>query len=617
MARIVQPPATEPTNTMRATLTALSCLALAGCVASSFDGDKTGSEEDAPIDGAYDSFRSPIDHGALLFGRAEHAELTAAEGFHAWTFSLSGRASVALRTELAMPGLREVDTMLYLYREGPTGWGRAIASNDDTMGSLFSGLSRTLEAGRYRILVKGYLRSTRGPFGVVAECSGTGCGTTVDSCLFGDTFGSVPASLRLLVGYSSTHTTAADLSPVLSAQLIRALNAAGHAEVTTADAALALCDGGSAERFEIYDSPGGRAFTAWRFALGDHFFGSIFAAGTTTPVTRIVDDANTECTVGFESCMVGSTFREFAEADSLEVVSDAVLTTATGLSTARAAQLVRAVQEAYDEVRTAAEAIARVDGGTVNQLVRRDRATGRTFVAFEYGAGDNSYGSIFEGESATPVGRVNDGDMYGCTVFRAPRPPALAGEDCSRAALCAEGLRCVGVAEDEGVGRCASLASLPGNEASCSASAPCMPGLVCSGLSRYPDGICRAEWMRGTYRSSTRVAIPDANAVGASSGVLVYGLATVDTDVEVTVRVAHARSTDLRIVLVNAAGTEQPVWDGATSPLQATPFEITRTVLGSGDESVTGHWYLRVIDSRRGTSGTLESWSLTVMSRWD
>ena len=99
---------------------------------------------------------------------------------------------------------------------------------------------------------------------------------------------------------------------------------------------------------------------------------------------------------------------------------------------------------------------------------------------------------------------------------------------------------------------------------------------------------------------------------------LVYGLATVDTDVEVTARITHARSTDLRISLVNAAGTEQPVYDGSMAARSLrSPFTITRSVAGSGDESVTGRWYLRVVDVRAGTTGTLDSWSLTVTSRWD
>ncbi len=598
------------------TLLATSAIGLTGCVDASM-ADKTGDEEDAPIDGAFDSFRSPTDHGALAFGEQASASLTADEGFHTWTFELSSSSDVALRTERATPTTRPVDTVLYLYREGPRGWGRALTSNDDTGGTLFSGISRTLEAGRYRALVKGYQRSTRGRFGIVAECTGAGCSPAViDACVLGDRFGAVPESLRLLVGGSSTHSIASELAPLHVTQLVRAVNDAGHPAVTTAEGALAVMTDHRAERFEIYDGPGGRAFTAWRFVLGDHYFGAVFEAGTATRVTRIVDDEITECTVGFELCTLGSTYRRFRDG-SLAPVSARVLTSATGLSTTRTAQLVRAVTEAYEEVRTATDAFAAVDGGEINEVIRRDPATGRTFVAFEYGAGDNSYGAIFEGEAATPVGRVRDGDMYGCTAFSPAPPLATEGQDCSRASQCAEDLLCRGVAEDEGVGRCAGTADIEGDGLACSASVACATGLVCSGITRGPEGICRPAWMRGSYASSTRVVIPDNSAAGVSSSVLVYGLATVDTDVEVTARIQHARSTDLRVVLVNAAGTEQPVWDGATQSLERASFEIRASVPGSGDESVTGHWTLRVIDSRAGTTGALESWSLTVTSRWD
>lgn len=600
---------------MRRSLTLVCLAALVGCAPATA---KDGLEEDAPIDGAYDSFRSPTDHGVLTFGRAEHAELTAAEGFHAWTFSLSGPASVSLRTEAATMGAREVDTVLYLYREGATGWGRAITSNDDSMGSLFSALTRSLEAGRYRIIVKGYQRTTRGAFGVVAECSGAGCGTPVTECLFGDRFGTISESARL-TSFSSTFSTAADFSgfPLLASQLVRALNASGHPEVTTVEAALALCVDHVAERTEIYDQPGARAFTAWRCVLGDHYFGAIYAQGTTTVVSQIVDDDLTSCTVGFEQCMVGSTYRAFRDGTALVAVSDGTITTTTGLDAARSAQLLRAVQEAFTEVTTPAGALAAVQDRTVNVVTRRDAATGRTFVGYEYGAGDNSYGVIFEGTSSTPVSVIRDGDLFACTAFRAPPPPSQLGEDCSRAALCAEDLQCFGVAEEEGLGRCVQFADLPGNEAACSATAPCMEGLVCTGITRGPEGICRQSWMRGTFTNDTRVAIRDNAPAGISSDVLVYGLATVDTDVEVTARFTHARSTDLRVSLVNAAGTEHMVFDGSTEPLLASPFTITRSVAGSGDESVTGHWVLRVVDARRGTAGTLDGWALTVTTRMD
>jgi subtilisin-like proprotein convertase family protein len=598
-------------------LLVLACLvSFTGCVAA--DLKDPGGEEDAPVDGAYDSFRSPTDHGVLAFGTAARSELTAAAGYHAWTFSLTGPASVTVRTEAATLGGREVDTVLYLYREGASGWGRNIASNDDAGGSLFSSIRRELTAGRYRAVVKGYRRTTRGPFGIVAECSGAGCGAMELDCLFGDRFDDVFGSRRLLVGYTATHTDPGEITGVLSSQLIRAMNAAGHPEVTSVEAALALTPERTAERFEIYDSPGARGFTAWRFVLGDHYFGSIYAAGSTIEVSRIVDGDLAACTVGTDVCMLGERYRAFADAEGLEPVSDATLTSPSGLSPARAAQLLRAVQQAYAEATTPAAAFTFVDRGAINETVRRDAATGRTFVAYEYGAGDNSYGAFFEGDAVEPVGTIQDGDVYACTALRPAPPPAMVGEDCTRAIECADGLLCTGIAEEPIVGRCVSTAAVPGQDAACSASAPCSAGLVCSGLTRGAEGICRPEWMRRTFTSSTACAIPDNNATGLGVGTLVYGLATVDTDVEVTVRIAHARSTDLRITLVNAAGTEQLVYDGMVEGTALTsPFELTRSVSGSGDESVTGQWFLRVVDRRRGTTGVLERWSLTVTTRWD
>jgi Proprotein convertase P-domain len=79
----------------------------------------------------------------------------------------------------------------------------------------------------------------------------------------------------------------------------------------------------------------------------------------------------------------------------------------------------------------------------------------------------------------------------------------------------------------------------------------------------------------------------------------------------------HARSTDLRITLVNPSGSEHLVFDGARESLATSPFEIRRSVAGSGDESVNGYWPLRVVDGRRGTRGTFDGGSITITSRWD
>jgi len=395
----------------------LGASAFAGCAASPNAAEKIATEEDAPLDGAYDSFRAPTLVGDLTFGRAERSELTASARYLAWNFSLTAGSAVTVHTDFAMSGGREVDTVLYLYREGPRGWGSYIAVNDDSRGTLFSGLSRTLEAGNYRVIVKGYAATTRGAFSITADCTGDGCGPAQHECVFGERFGDLAPRMS---SYASSYTTADGLSAIQTQQIIASMHIARHPEVTNIEDALALTRMGSApelglERSELYDTLGGRAYTAWRFVLGDRFWGAIFDQGTTNVATPIVDDVFEGCTQGPGVCVLGVSFNDFR---MLPVVSDTILRSSTGISATRRAQMVRAVRETRPEITNITQAFASVDGGEINERVRRDAVSGRTFTAYEYGAGDSSYGAIFEGTSNVPVGLIRDGDMYGCTVLR-------------------------------------------------------------------------------------------------------------------------------------------------------------------------------------------------------
>src|SRR5690242_16765574 len=92
-----------------------------------------GVESADPVDDlAADSFAKPTTHGAIAFGTAPEATLTAAEKFHEWTFALTGPAQLRAFTGPATGG-RAVDTVLYLYKRTATGtWGSYIAKNDDS-----------------------------------------------------------------------------------------------------------------------------------------------------------------------------------------------------------------------------------------------------------------------------------------------------------------------------------------------------------------------------------------------------------------------------------------------------------------------------------------------------
>lgn len=586
------------------------------CMASPEAADK-GIEEDVPLDGKLDSFRNPTDHGRIGFDRPEAAELTADAGFHAWTFNLEAEADVLLRTDIAMPGGRNVDTVLYLYREGARGFGRAITSNDDAPGTLFSSISRRLEAGRYRVLVKGYTARTRGPFSLSVTCSGAGCGTPpVDACLFGSSFYELRMATRPRITTQQV-LTAADLPTLpetLRAQIVLAVQQSSHTDVSTAEGALMRVDGGEVNRFELYDDVGARTFTAIEYGAGDNSYGAIFAARSTDIAASIHDGDFIDCNVGTEVCRLGTTYRAFAEADQLLSEDERVITQASEVSGVRAMQLLVAVREAYEEVSTVEAALAAVDGGEINEVIRRDPETRALYIAYEFGAGDNSYGAIFAGDDVVPVARVNDADLHDCRVL-GPAIAAPEGEVCGGTVACGANLRCEGFVEEVG-GRCVTRIPAPGVDLPCSTAVPCGAGLFCSSLTRGPEGFCRPSWMRGTFDGgAVNARIPDGAAAGQTFPVTVFGLATVDTDVELSFAIAHARPSDVRVVLVNPGGTEVVVVDG--TGLTGTRIEGTRSVGLSGDESVNGTWQLRVVDTRRGTVGTLERWSLVVGSRWD
>ena len=62
---------------------------------------------------ATDSFAQPTMHGELRFDVPNPATFTEDQRFHAWSFTLSAGAQVALRTELSTTNL---DSVIYLYR---------------------------------------------------------------------------------------------------------------------------------------------------------------------------------------------------------------------------------------------------------------------------------------------------------------------------------------------------------------------------------------------------------------------------------------------------------------------------------------------------------------------
>jgi hypothetical protein len=119
------------------------------------------------------------------------------------------------------------------------------------------------------------------------------------------------------------------------------------------------------------------------------------------------------------ACVFGYTYHELFQKPALQVLGAQKIYAADlpNLSAADQAKLVRAVQQSsHTDVTTAEEAIARVDQGEMNITYIAEPAAQRAFIAFEYGAGDNSYGAIFDRHGDAMVTNIHDGDLENCTV---------------------------------------------------------------------------------------------------------------------------------------------------------------------------------------------------------
>lgn len=68
-------------------------------------------------------------------------------------------------------------------------------------------------------------------------------------------------------------------------------------------------------------------------------------------------------------------------------------------------------QSSYTDVKTLADAFAAVDEGEFVVSEFKDPKSGKAFTAIDYGAGDNTYGAIFEKGSTTVAKSIHDGDL--------------------------------------------------------------------------------------------------------------------------------------------------------------------------------------------------------------
>lgn len=379
--------------------------------------------EDDPLDDILDDskadgFNYPTDFGPLFTDTWQYGLLDPASRVRtpAWTFYTNGPARVTIETHQAPTDEPWVtDTVVYLYKQRDAGTWRRI---DKSTAGGFGAVTRDLDAGAYRVVVKGLASEDEGEFMLHLGCTGEGCVT--DSCLFGDSFYELRQRAH---GPTSTYkqgvlTDASPLTPAAQAQIVAAVQVSALGEdVTTIADAFAAVDQHEINKFNIYDSLSGRSFVAFEYGAGDSSYGAVFEGEGPARVAEIGDGELRACTIAPRSCALGRTYHEAAYMPGLERVSSRWITKPTQVNRPFLKdQILAAVNESTYEVSTLAEAFDAVDQGEIRYEVYR-HADGREFVAIEFGAGDNSYGAFFAAGGTTKVASINDGDLYRCTAW--------------------------------------------------------------------------------------------------------------------------------------------------------------------------------------------------------
>jgi hypothetical protein len=346
-------------------------------------------------------------------------------------------------------------------------------------------------------------------------------------------------------------------------------------------------------------------------------------AWTVAPPPPVEPPPSGTFTPADNNCVFGLAYRDILDMGGVIIIARRVLDPASDTNAVQRSQIVGAVRAAYSHVTTVSEAFAAVDENRINHLELWDASNRVAYTAYEYGAGDNSYGLVFAYGSTTIAAHIRDGDLYNCTAQWGNEM-----RECWRTEDCAEGLTCNGTGADDPTGRCINLRAPnhPAEGTSCLGESGCPggSGLVCAGVSSpwsSGSGYCADAWQRNYFDSRvSSLAIPDSTATAQGYVDLplgVFGLATVATDMKIDLVISHARISDLRVTIRNNYGEEYVVIDAMYTP--GTEISLRNHVLTRfpGDEYVNTTWTLRVYDRAIGNTGTIERFGLEVTSRWD
>jgi len=112
-----------------------------------------------------------------------------------------------------------------------------------------------------------------------------------------------------------------------------------------------------------------------------------------------------------------------------------------------------------------------------------------------------------------------------------------------------------------------------------------------------------------TYSNGTDVAIPDNNATGVTSSIVVSGRSgNAPSNASVTVAIVHPYIGDLKVDLIAPDGSVYNIHNRTGSSTD----NINKTVtLNLSTEALNGTWKLRAVDAGAQDVGKIDSWSIT------
>jgi hypothetical protein len=215
----------------------------------------------------------------------------------------------------------------------------------------------------------------------------------------------------------STFTSADTMRPVDQARVILALHESVHTDVTTIEQAFAAADQHQINLYRFYEPAAARTFLGVEYGAGDNSYGAIYYWDTTERVAAIHDGDLDSCTEARHTCLLGSTYNDLKTSPAFTATSTKLVKTAGQLTGNAATQALTAIRVAYADATSLADGLTKIDAGGLNVVTYTHVASGRLVDAYEYGAGDNSYGEVFVGGALTVAAAINDGDFYGCGLF--------------------------------------------------------------------------------------------------------------------------------------------------------------------------------------------------------